>query len=113
MYQSVPSLTIPPATPGIRTFSLPGGRGFELEKFSTVLKESCRNFSICFKEIGVSLKTGVLVSISAKTVGVMSTVSLITYTILGHFVHFDKKDHFCSCKITIKTLSVLHGKVYR
>ena len=50
------------ATPRVRTFSLsggsgfrptsfaPGGRGFELEKFSTVLKEQCKNFWICFKE---------------------------------------------------------------
>ena len=34
-----------------------GGQGFELEKFSTVLKEKCRNFSICFKETGGSLKS--------------------------------------------------------
>ena len=34
-----------------------GSRGFELEKFSTVLKEKCRNFSICFKETGGSLKS--------------------------------------------------------
>ena len=73
MYQSISSLTIPPGRPpGIRTFSLPGGpgfaqlslpggRGFELQKFSTVLKENRRNFSICFKEIGGSLKAGVLV----------------------------------------------------
>ena len=32
------------------------GQNFELEKFSTVLKENCRNFSICFKEIRGSLK---------------------------------------------------------
>ena len=37
--------------------SLPGGRGFELEKFFTVLKEKCRNFSICFEETGGSLKS--------------------------------------------------------
>ena len=37
--------------------SLPGGRGFELQKFSAVLKEKCRNFSICFKETRGSLKT--------------------------------------------------------
>ena len=30
--------------------SLPGDRGFVLEKFDTVLEEKCRNFSICFKE---------------------------------------------------------------
>ena len=72
MYQSIPSLTIPPGgLPGTRTFPLPegvgfspnflfalgGGRGFELEKFSTVPKERCGNFSICFKETGGSLKS--------------------------------------------------------
>ena len=33
-------------------FLCPGGWSFELEKFPTVLKEKCRNFSICFKETG-------------------------------------------------------------
>ena len=32
--------------------SLPGESGFESEKFPTVLKENCRNLSICFKETG-------------------------------------------------------------
>ena len=32
------------------SFLCPGGQGYELEKFSTVLKEKCKNFSICFKE---------------------------------------------------------------
>ena len=36
---------------------LPGGRGFKLEKFSRVLKDKCRNFSICFKETGGSFKS--------------------------------------------------------
>ena len=70
MYQSIPSLTIPRATPGdfhvltargegrvFAQLSLPGDRGFELDKFSTVLKEKCRNFSICLKETGGSLKS--------------------------------------------------------
>ena len=35
--------------------SLPGGRDFKLEKSPTILKEKCRNFSICFKETGDSL----------------------------------------------------------
>ena len=58
----------PGQPPEIRTFSLPGGRvfaqlslpggqDFEFEKFSTVLKEKFRNFSICFKETGCSLKS--------------------------------------------------------
>ena len=70
MYQSIPSLTIPGRPLGIRTFLLPlgwsgfrptflpGGRGFESENFPTVLKENCRNFSICFKKPGTySLKS--------------------------------------------------------
>ena len=70
MYQSIPSLTTPPGDPrgfarsncpGGRVYaqlSLPGGQGFELEEFSTVLKDKCRiNFSICFEETGSSLKS--------------------------------------------------------
>ena len=66
MCQSIPCLTIPPGDPsrshcrGGRVFaqlSLPGSRGFEFDKFSAVLKEKCRNFSICFKETGGSLKS--------------------------------------------------------
>ena len=44
--------------PGVRffpNFLCPGGRGIEFEKFSTVLKENCRKFSICFKETRGSL----------------------------------------------------------
>ena len=62
MYQSIPSLTIPPGDPrgfaryhcpGGRVFaqvSFPGGRGFELEKFPTVLKEKCKNSSFFLKK---------------------------------------------------------------
>ena len=70
MCQSIPNLTIPPPSDprgiarshylGVWVFaqlSLPEGRGFELEKFFTVLKEKCRNFSICFEESGGSLKS--------------------------------------------------------
>ena len=70
MYRSIPSLTIPRATPrdshvpttrGVgfspNFLFAPGGRGFESEKFSTVPKEKCGNFSICFKETGGSLKS--------------------------------------------------------
>ena len=68
MYQSIPSLPIPLGDPqgfahshcpGVgfsRNFLCSGGRGFELQKFSTVLKEKCKNSSICFKESGGSLK---------------------------------------------------------
>ena len=70
MYQSIPSLTIPPGDPqgfarsqypGVgfspNFLFAPGGRGFELEKSSTVPKEKCGNFSICFKETGGNLKS--------------------------------------------------------
>ena len=70
MYQSIPSLTIPRASPqGFARSHYPEGRlfaqlsfcsgdqGFELEKFSTVPKEKFGNFSICFKESGGSLKS--------------------------------------------------------
>ena len=73
MYQSIPSMTILPLgdprgfsryhCPGGRVFAQlslqggGGGSGFELEKFPTVLKEKCRNSSICFKETGGSFKS--------------------------------------------------------
>ena len=41
-------------------FHCPGDRGFESEKFPTVLKEKCRNFSICFKETGAVCKAGIV-----------------------------------------------------
>ena len=95
LYQSIPSLTILPPSdprgfarchcPGGRVFaqlSLPGGgggRGFELEKFSTVLKEICRNFSIWFKETGGSLKSKCSCAVSYQFCkNSISTVSLIT-----------------------------------
>ena len=116
LHQSIPSLSIPPGDPRgfahsqcprgqvFAQLSLPGGRGFELEKFYTVLKEKCRNFSICFKETGqlekqVFLCCFISDSIFAKQN--MSTVFLITWTIFSHFGHFDKifkspMGHFCS-----------------
>ena len=72
MYQSIPSLTIPRGDlrgfarshyPGSRVFAqlpLPGGRGFELEKFSTVFKEKCKNFSICFRSHVLCFFAGLL-----------------------------------------------------
>ena len=67
MYQSIPSLTIPRATlgdshvltaqgSGFRQLSLPGGRGFELEKFPTVLRKMQELFDL-FQKTGSSLKT--------------------------------------------------------
>ena len=41
------TLSLPQGS-GFRPIFFPGGRRFELEKFPTVLKEKCRNFSICF-----------------------------------------------------------------
>ena len=65
---SIPDHLLPQRPPGIHTshsqgvgfspnFLCPRGRGFEIKNFSTVLKGKCRNFSICFKETGGSLKS--------------------------------------------------------
>ena len=96
MYQSIPSLTIPPSPSdprGFARFHCPEDPvfaqiSFELDKFSTVSKEKCRNFSICFKETGGGLKSRCSCAVSYQEK--MSTVSLITQTIFGHFSHFDK-----------------------
>ena len=93
---------------GFARFHCPGGwvfnrtffarnRGFESKKFCTVLKEKCRNFSICFKETGGSLESRCSCAVSCQFVQKQwtSTVSLITYTI---FDHFDKI--FRSSKVT-------------
>ena len=84
-----------PHCPGVGfspNFLCPEGRGFELEKFSTVLKEKYRDFWICFKETGGSLKSRCSCAVSYQFLQkqYMSTVSLITWTIFGHFAHFDK-----------------------
>ena len=98
MYQSVPSLAIPPprATPGdshvltargvgfLPNFLCPGRRGFELENFSTVLKEKCRNLQICVKETGGSLKAGVFVLF--HTIFFAKTVDV--YCIFNNIDHF-------------------------
>ena len=98
MCQSIPSLTIPPsrATPGdshvltaqgvgfLPNNLCPGGRGFELEKFSTVLKEKCRNFSICFKETG-----GILQSRCSCA----ASYQFLQKTVNVHCI-FTKIDHF-------------------
>ena len=47
MYQSIPSLTIAPDDPPeIARSHFLGVRDFDSEKFSTVFKDKCRNFSI-------------------------------------------------------------------
>ena len=81
MYQSIPILTIPPGDPGdshvptaqrvgfspnFLSLGGGGGRSFELEKFSIVRKEKCRNFSICFKEIEGSLKSRCCCAVSCR-----------------------------------------------
>ena len=86
---------IPRASPAIRTFSLPvwvsvsrnflcpGDPAFELEKFTTVLKENCENFSICFKEIGGGFLRQVFlccfISIFAKTVDLCCIFNNMNY----------------------------------
>ena len=67
LVSSKPDHPLPGRPPEIRTFSLPGGtarspcrvvvqlslpggQGFEFEKFSEVSKEKCRNSSVCFKK---------------------------------------------------------------
>ena len=84
----------PPGDPrGFGTSPLPGGSGFHptflarglgfriREIFYIVRKGKCRNFSICFKDIGGRIKSmGFLccfISISEKKKQWMSTVSLI------------------------------------
>ena len=104
MYQSVPSLTIPPAAPRRFTrshcpggwvfaqLSLPRGRGFELEKFSTVLKELLDLFQRNRRQLEKQVFLCCFISIFAKTVDV--------YCIFGNKDRFDKisrlsKGHFC------------------
>ena len=53
--QTIPGDSLVFIAPGVGfspNFLCPAGRGFQLEKFPTVLKEKCRNFTICFKETG-------------------------------------------------------------
>ena len=103
MYQSVPSLTIPLATPGIRRFSITGGSGFRptffargvgvlnLEKFSTVLK-----FLDLFQRNRRQLEKQVFlcffISIFAKTVDIYCIFNNIS-TFFGHFGRFDFSGH--------------------
>ena len=131
MYQLIPILTIPPGRPPrIRMFPLPGGSGFrptffalgvggfELEKFSTVLKEKCWNFSICFKETGGSLKSRCSCAFDNNFCKNISTVSLITYR---HFsaisvvlIKFSGHPRviFADARSSLKLLSVLPCKLY-
>ena len=100
MHQSIPSLTIPRANPGDShvftvprvgfspNFLCPEARGFESEKFSTVLKEKCRNFSICFEQFEKHVFLCCFISIFAKTVDVYSI--------------FNNVDHFLPSVILIK-----------
>ena len=112
MYQSIPSLTITPDDPrGFARSHCLGFRDFESEKFSTVFKDKCRNFSICFKVFLCDF-----MSTFAKTADVYCIFDNIDH--FGHLDHFGKifrssNSHFCECQIIIKILSVLHRKVYR
>ena len=120
MYQSIPSLTITPGDPrGFARSHCLRVRDFELEKFSIVFKDKCRNFSICFQETGGSLKSGCSCAVScqrfAKPVDVYRIVDNIDH--FGHLDHFDKifrlsKSHFANVRSSFKILRVLHRKVY-
>ena len=82
MYQSIPGLTIPRATPGdshVPTavgvgFSLnvlcPGSRAFDLKKFPTVSKEKCRKVQINWGQLEEQVFLYCFISIFAKTVNV-------------------------------------------
>ena len=116
MYQSIPSLTITPDDPrGFAHSHCLGVRDFESEKFSTVFKDKCKSFSICFEETGGSLKSRcscIFDNIEKQVLCIFDNIDHF-----GHLDHFDKilrlsKSHFCECQIIIKILSVLHRKVY-
>ena len=99
VYQSIPSLTIPPSPPGIRHVPTAWGSGFRptflarglgfriREIFYIVRKEKCRNFSICFKETGGRMKSRCSCAVSYQFLQKqwISTVSLTTQTVFGHF----------------------------
>ena len=62
------------------------GQGLEVEKFSTVLNEKCRNFSICFKETRGSLK---------KQMFLYCFMLIFAKTVDVHCI-FDNMEHFRS-----------------
>ena len=119
MYQSIPSLTITPDDPrGFTRSHFLGLRDFELEKFSTVFKDKCRNFSIQrnWRQLEKQVFLCCFMSTFAKTVDVYCIFENVDH--FGHLNHFDKifrssKSHFCKCQIIIKILNVLHRKVHR
>ena len=76
------------------SFLCPGGQGFEFEKFSTLLKEKCRNVSICLKKNSKQLK---------KLVFLCSFMSIFA-KVLDIYCIFDKINHFGHCK-------VIHGSL--
>ena len=101
MYQSIPSLTIARATArdslvltarrvGFSPNCLcSGGLGFELEKFRTVLKEKCRDFTICFEETRGSLKRRCSCAVSCKFlqkqwIRPLSAIMVILIKFSGH-----------------------------
>ena len=91
----------PRATPGIRTYLCPGGRvfanfrsGFWIKKISLTLKKKCRNFSICFKETGGSLKSRCSCAVSCQFLQKqqISAVSLRSRATVSLFHKFDVTD---------------------
>ena len=119
MYQSIPSLTIiPDDNRGFARSHFLGVRDFESEKFSTVSKDKCRNFSIQrnWRQLEKQVFLCCFMSTFAKTVDVYCIFDNVDH--FGHLDHFDKifrssKSNFCECQIIIKILSRLHCKVYR
>ena len=107
-----------PGVSGFRPTFLAPGLGFRIrEIFYIVRKEKCRNFSIRFKETGGRMKSKCSCAVSYQCLQKqwISTVSLITQTVFGHFdkIFRSSQGHFCKCYFIIKILSALHRKVYR
>ena len=94
MYQSIPSLTIPPGDPrGFGRSHCPGGQVFaqfslpELDKFFYSFGRKMQEHLHLFRrQLEKQVFLCCFTSIFAKTVD----ASLITSTIFGHFSHFDK-----------------------
>ena len=120
----------PGVTLGIfRTFPLPGVLGFRptflarslgfriREIFYIVQEEKCRNFSIRFKETGGRMKSRCSCAVSYQCLQKqwISTVSLITQTVFGHFdkIFRSSPRSFLQMLFHHQNFESLHRKVYR